>query len=205
MYNRTQVKSDAKQSLHMNLGVAIGTSIVGSLILGAIGMVPAVGSLATVILTGVISTGLAIVFLEIIRNSQVDFSDLFKGFSNFGTTCLAGILTAVFTALWSLLFVIPGIIKSYSYAMTYYILADNPDMKPLDAITASRQMMEGHKLDLFVLHLSFFWWYLLCGVTFGIAYIYVGPYVSAAVAKFYETIKAEKTSDVSAAESNIND
>ena len=195
MYNRTQVKLQAKQSLHANLGTAIGTTIVSSLILGlisAIGSLVIVGSIASLVFVGVFGVGLSIVFLNIVRNCPVQFGDLFKGFNNFGTNCLAGILTSLFTALWSLLFVIPGIVKTYSYAMTYYILADNPEMKPNDAITASREMMDGHKFDLFVLHLSFFWWYLLGSITFGLAYIYVIPYVNAAQANFYETIKAEK-------------
>ena len=158
-----------------------------SLIIVASSYIP-FGSL---ILTGVLSVGLAIVMLGIVRGTAVEFKDLFGGFNNFGTTCIAGILVSVFTFLWSLLFVIPGIVKSYSYAMTSYILADHPEMTAQEAIDASRKMMDGHKMDLFVLQLSFFWWYLLCGITFGIAFLYVGPYVSAATAKFYDTIKGD--------------
>lgn len=194
MYNRKQVKMEAKSSLNGNFGVAIGTIIVAELILGAISLIGSllvVGSIAPLIFSGVFSTGLAIVFLAIVRNTPVEFSNMFDGFKNFGPTCLAGVLVSVFTFLWSLLFVIPGIIKSYSYAMTYYILADHPEMTANEAITESRRIMDGHKLDLFVLQLSFFWWHLLCFITFGIAYIYVAPYISAATAKFYDTIKNE--------------
>ncbi|MBQ6884573.1 MAG: DUF975 family protein [Clostridia bacterium] len=187
MYNRKQVKLSAKESLKGNLGLAIGVLLVLSLIIVASSYIP-FGSL---ILTGVLSVGLAIVMLGIVRGTAVEFKDLFGGFNNFGTTCIAGILVSVFTFLWSLLFVIPGIVKSYSYAMTSYILADHPEMTAQEAIDASRKMMDGHKMDLFVLQLSFFWWYLLCGITFGIAFLYVGPYVSAATAKFYDTIKGD--------------
>ena len=65
-------------------------------------------------------------------------------------------------------------------------------MSPNDAITASSQMMDGHKFDLFVFQLSFLGWHLLGGITFGLAYIYVAPYIAATKAKFYESIKAEK-------------
>ena len=188
MYNRKQVKLEAKQSLHLNFGIALGALVVAGLILAAASYIPC-GSL---ILTGVFSVGIAIVMLNIVRGAHVEFVDLFKGFNNFGTTCLAGVLVSVFTFLWSLLFVIPGIIKAYSYSMTYYILADNPDMSPNDAITASSQMMDGHKFDLFVLQLSFLGWHLLGGITFGLEYIYVAPYIAATKAKFYESIKAEK-------------
>ncbi len=196
MYDRKLVKMQAKESLRGNLGTAIGVLLVGGIILGAAATL-FVGSL---ILAGVIAVGTSIVFLEITRNWRVEFVDMFKGFNNFGTNCLAGILMAVFTFLWSLLFIIPGIVKSYSYAMTPYILADNPQMSANEAITESRIMMKGHKFDLFVLQLSFFWWYVLCGITFGIALFYVEPYVASATAKFYDAIKGEGENTAEATE-----
>lgn len=196
MYNRVQVKLEAKQALSRNFGTALGVLIVGSVILG-------IASVVSFLLAGVIAVGYAIVYLEIVRGWKLEFADMFKGFNNFGTNCLAGILIAVYTFLWSLLFVIPGIVKAYSYAMTPYVLADHPEMSASDAISASRVIMDGHKWDLFVLQLSFFWWILLCGVTFGIAYIYVGPYMVAAEAKFYDTIKDEKAVQQPAGEPQV--
>ena len=188
MYNRVQVKMQAKESLKGNWGIAIGVILVAGILLSVASYVP-FGSL---VLTGVFAAGLAIVMLEIVRNWEVKFTDMFKGFNNFGTNCIAGILVSIFTILWSLLFVIPGIIKAYSYAMTFYILADHPEMSAKDAIKTSQVMMDGHKMDLFVLELSFIGWYLLCIITFGIAALYVGPYVTASYAAFYEAIKDEK-------------
>ena len=188
MYNRIQLKMQAKQSLTGKWGIAIGTIVIALLILGVSAYIP----VAPIVLSGIFSVGLAIVMLEIVRNWEVQFTDMFKGFNNFGTNCIAGVLVSVFTILWSLLFVIPGIIKAYSYSMTFYILADHPEMSAKDAIRTSQVMMEGHKMDLFILELSFFGWYLLCGITFGLAALYVGPYVSASHAMFYETIKNEK-------------
>lgn len=189
MFDRVQLKLQAKQSLTGNWGVAIGTSIVGTLILSAASTATGGGG---VLLSGVISVGLAIVMLEIVRGWKVEFTDMFKGFQNFGTTFLAGLLVVLYTFLWSLLFIIPGIIKMYSYSMTSYILADHPEMKPRDALEASSVMMDGHKMDLFVLDLSFIGWYLLIPLTLGIAAFYVGPYMSATRALFYEAIKDEK-------------
>lgn len=187
MVQRSELKARAKQSLQGKWGIAIGTMLVASLIIGVAGFV-VVGPL---ILTGVLEVGLAIVFLEIIRNWQCEFGDMFKGFNNFGTNCLAGILVGIYTALWSLLFVIPGIVKVYSYSMTAYILADHPEMSPNEAITASRQMMDGHKGQLFVLHLSFIPWLMLCGITFGLMGFYVFPYMQATEAAFYDALKAQ--------------
>ena len=98
----------------------------------------------------------------------------------------------VFIFLWSLLLVIPGLIKSYSYAMSNFILADNPTMSANDAITASRKMMDGNKWRLFCLDFSFIGWYLLCGLTFGLLTFFVEPYHQAARAEFYESIRGEK-------------
>ncbi len=101
----------------------------------------------------------------------------------------ASFFTGLFISLWSILFVIPGIIKCYSYAMTSYVIADDPDTGALDAISESRAMMDGHKLDLFVLELSFIPWILFGIVTFGIGFIYVVPYMTTAKANFYNEIK----------------
>ena len=79
--------------------------------------------------------------------------------------------------------------------MTFYILADNPGMSGSEAIKKSKQMMKGHKWELFVLILSFFWWYVLCTITFGIAYIYVAPYINVTMTNFYEKIKLEVSND----------
>lgn len=188
MINRSNLKQHAKSSLSGKWGIAIGTLIVAEIILAAATLIP----LGSIILTGVVSVGLIIVYLEIVRNWQCEFGDLFKGFNNFGTNCCCGVLTAIYTFLWSLLFVIPGIVKAYSYSMSFYILADNPNMTASEAITASRAMMDGHKADLFVLHLSFIPWLLLCGITFGLAGLYVFPYMQATEAAFYDSIKDEK-------------
>lgn len=189
MVERASIKEAAKRAMKPNWGVAVGTTIVTSLILGA---GTATAGIASFILSGVLNVGLSIAFLHIYRNQQCVFEDLFKGFNNFGTTCVAGILTQLYTFLWSLLFIVPGIVKALSYAMTPYILADNPDMSSQDAIKASQDMMNGHKWDLFVLYLSFLGWYILSAFTAGIlAILYVNPYVATSVAGFYDAIKDE--------------
>ena len=76
--------------------------------------------------------------------------------------------------------------------MSYYILADNPELTAREALRKSKEMMVGHKLDLFILMLSFFGWYLLGAITFGIAYIYIIPYLNATMANFYNSIKTIK-------------
>lgn len=191
MTTRATLKQTAKDSLRGKYGIAIGTTFVAVIVLSVLQVIPVVGSIGSIILTGVIEVGLAIVFLEIIRNWQCEFGDMLKGFNNFGTNCVAGILVAIYTALWSLLFVIPGIVKAYSYSMTYYILSDHPEMTANQAIAESQKMMNGHKARLFVLELSFIPWLLLVSITFGLAAFYVVPYMQATMAAFYEDLKTQ--------------
>ena len=100
-------------------------------------------------------------------------------------------LTYVFVFLWSLLLVIPGIIKMFSYAMTPFILEEYPELSANEAIDRSRAMMKGHKFDLFWLILSFLGWMILCLFTAGIGYLWLSPYMNSSVAAFYEDVKAD--------------
>ncbi len=185
MINRRDLKMQAKESLKGNWGMAIAAIIVYGAIAGALSAT-GVGSL----FVGVFTVGYVAFFMLLIRTRTAKIEDLFCGFTeNFVDSFVAGILISVFTALWTLLFIIPGIVKAYSYSQTYYILKDNPGMSATEAITESRRMMDGHKWDLFVLHLSFIGWGLLCVLTFGILLLYVEPYMQAANAAFYESIR----------------
>ena len=93
--------------------------------------------------------------------------------------------------LWTFVFIIPGIIKTFSYALTPYLLVDCPELTPLQCIKLSNKMMEGHKFDLFYLYLSFICWFLLGLLTLGIGYLWLEPYISTSVASFYEDVKAQ--------------
>lgn len=194
MYDRVKVKTEAKQCLRLHFGVIFGVILVYQLIIVACDVVSAYvstigGMAASLFLDGVLTVGVAFVLLRALRSEDFKFADMFSGFNNFGTNCLASILKRIFTLLWTLLFIIPGIIKSYSYSMTSYILADRPELTATEAIKESQRIMNGHKADLFVLRLSFIGWLLLCVVTLGIASIYVVPYMRLAEAKFYDSIK----------------
>ena len=98
-------------------------------------------------------------------------------------------LKNLFIALWTLLFIVPGIIKMYSYRLVPYILKEHPELTGTQAITLSRKMMNGHKADAFVLDLSFLGWILLSALTCGILHIfYVGPYIQATDAELYKAV-----------------
>lgn len=112
-------------------------------------------------------------------------------FSSWGRNALGMLLMMIFVVLWSLLLVIPGIIKVFSYALTPFILTDYPELSPNQAINLSRNMMKGHKFDLFWLGLSFIGWFLLGIVTLGLGFFWIMPYMTVATAGFYQDVKAE--------------
>lgn len=184
MIDRKELKTLAKDSLKNNWGIAIGVFLVYMVIQYALSAT-AIGS----IFLGFLVVGYCAVNLCLIRNKQAKFETLFSGCQNFVTNFVAYLLVQIFTALWSLLFIIPGIVKACSYSMTCYILNDNPQMSASEAINASKAMMNGHKWEYFVLQLSFIGWYILSIFTFGLLLLYVGPYVNATNAAFYEKVK----------------
>lgn len=183
-----EMKAAAKAQLNCKWLLTTGVLVVGALILSAVSFT-IIGSL---LLTGAIEFGYCAYLITVTRNKDSDFGKLLSGFNRFGDVCITGILKWLFTGLWSLLFVIPGIVKSYSYAMTMYIMQDHPELSGNDAITKSRQMMDGHKFDLFILDLSFIGWYLLGALTFGILIIfYVEPYRQVTRTNFYEQLRMD--------------
>lgn len=120
-----------------------------------------------------------------------DISCLIEGYRDFWRIFSTYLLCEVYTFLWTLLLIIPGIIKSCSYAMTPYILKDRPDLARNEAIELSMAMMQGHKLDYFVLCLTFIGWAILSILTLGIGYFWFLPYFYSTLANFYEEVKQE--------------
>jgi len=178
----------AWNKLSGNWSTVVVAYLIYSLLLGVLSYT-GIGSL---LLSGVLAIGMCVITLQISRLGKSGIESIFDGFrKGLGNNIVAGILVQIFTFLWALLFIIPGIVKSYSYAMTYYILADNPDMAPTDAITESRKMMDGNKWRLFCLDLSFIGWYLLSILTLGILALWISPYNMMARAEFYESLKPQ--------------
>ena len=146
------------------------------------------------IIHGCLQFGLCSFFLKSIRGSEDkdDLNTLFTGFTeNLGRNILAGILVIIFTFLWTCLFIIPGIVMGYAYSMTFYIMKDHPEYSALEAIRASKQMMKGYKMKLFLLQLSFIGWEIVAIIfCCGIGLLWVEPYKQAAIAELYEHIKS---------------
>ncbi len=142
--------------------------------------------LVTVLIVGAcVELGHNMFYIDLCNNKSANFSTLFARFSILGKAVGQRLYIALFTLLWSLLLVIPGIVAAYRYALASYLLAQNPEMSGIDAVQESKELMCGHKWRLFCLDLSFFGWYLLCILTLGIGLLWLNPYRSAARAAFY--------------------
>lgn len=187
---RALLKANAKENLRGTWGTAILVLLIAHVLLSASSMVVAVGEL---ILLGPLETGVALVFLKLSYREPAEVGDLFQPFQNFVNTFFAGFLSAIFTFLWSLLFVIPGIVKALSYSQVYYIMCDHPEYTGREAIDASREMMRGHKGELFVLQLSFIGWFLLSALTFGLLMFYVMPYYQSTLTEYYRYLKESRS------------
>ena len=170
-------------------GTAVLASLVYVLLAGAINAIPGIGSVASLVLTGPLYLGLVITMSKILNDEPAEVANVFDGFKNFLNSFVLYVVNTLFVLLWSLLFIIPGIIKSYSYAMSYYILKDNPNMSGDEARKASIEMMKGHKWELFCLEFSYIGWMLLSILTLGILTLWVNPYMEVAKVAFYENLK----------------
>ena len=138
-----------------------------------------------------LSWGYGVLWLALARNENVDYGMLFDGFKDYLRIFLTLLLVQIYTILWMLLLIIPGLVKCYSYSMTSFILKDSPEMKYDAAINESMRMMQGHKMKLFLLDLSFIGWFFLSILTLGIGFLFLQPYMSTAHAHFYEDLKTE--------------
>jgi uncharacterized membrane protein len=184
----------AKEQIRGNIGILFVVTLVIAAVSGIasalLSLIPVVGSLlAAVIVTPAFSLSLVRVYLALAKGVKPQAKDAFSGFDDFWSAFKVTFLVGLYTFLWSLLFVIPGIVKGISYSMAMYVLAENKGMSATECINASKEMTNGHKMDLFVLSLSFIGWMILGSITLGIAYIWITPYMQATFTNAYNSLK----------------
>ncbi|MDE7191144.1 MAG: DUF975 family protein [Clostridia bacterium] len=189
---------DYRQSAWKSLGGKWGVCVLAFLIFDLISAACAggtyfgVGAVVGLIIMGPITLGTSIIALNVARDKDVEVGMLFKGFNDFTRSLVLYITNNILIALWTLLFFIPGIIKTFSYSMSYYILIDNPNLTANEARKKSMELMKGNKWRLFCLEFSFIGWLLLSVLTFGILMFWVAPYMEVARAKFYMSLLPEE-------------
>ena len=153
--------------------------------------IPVIGWIGAIVLSGPLTLGYYMAYLAFVRTREMRLSQIFDGFRYFANSFLAYLLKTVFIILWALLLIIPGIIAALSYAMTFFILADNPGMEGLTAITQSKELMRGRKWKLFCLGCRFIGWFLLGIISLGIGFLWIVPYFQTSLTIFYEDLKHE--------------
>lgn len=181
--DRKEIKSVARAALKNDRWLPVGTLFVGQLIAG----------LFPLILNGPMQYGINEYYVKSLNGEERKFKDIFCGFNSFGKLFLADLLMCLYMALWSLIPIVGPfivIVKSFAYSQTLLILRDNPELTANEAITKSKEMMNGHKAQLFGLTLSFLGWMIVDCFTMGIlGVLFVQPYMRFAEIEFYNRIK----------------
>lgn len=190
MMTNAELKAKARQQLGNQIfGNAWLMAVVVCLVVGAItaaagNLLPGLGA---VLVTGPMFYGESKLFYRhAVEGGDIRVEKVFDGFKDdFGGIFVLGLLMDLFIALWSLLLVVPGIVKAYAYSQAYYLKADHPEYDWRTCVQESMALMNGHKMELFLLDLSFIGWYILGALCFGIGTLWVSAYHSAARAQFY--------------------
>ena len=198
-------KAKGKEMLSGNWTTAIVVLIITSVLLGVgnvfglkIGSGTKIGevdfstklNIIQYVIGGAVSVGIAGVYLGFLRQGKSSVERMFDGFTEcFIPALIANIINSVAVTLGCILLLVPGIIVALMFSQTFYILRDHPDMSGMDALMASKDMMQGHKMELFKLELSFIPWFLTCILV--IPMFYVIPYFTASITAFYEYVKQE--------------
>ena len=194
-----EIRLEAKQKCMKNSGTLAVITLIFSLLNGlasfsietenaAVAAIASLVSIAGLIISGAVTYGYTFVIRKNFNTQTVEVNDLFVGFKDFLRAFVLSLLQALYVFLWSLLFVIPGIIKGFAYAMSYYVAIDNPNLKANECITKSKELMKGHKWELFCLMFSYIGWLILCVLTLGILSFWVTPKMHTAVYVLYKKI-----------------
>lgn len=196
MKSSAAYRDAAWNSLSGNWGSAVVFTLVYFVIACIAGVIDGAltlgSSVVTILLTAPVTYSYNIMFLDNQRSGKAfDVQALFEGYNDYLRITGTYLLMCVYIFLWTLLLVVPGIIKSISYSQTLYVLRDEPSLTYNGAIERSMAMMEGHKMDYFLLILSFIGWYILGIISLGIGFLWINPYVSRTMAIYYEDLKSE--------------
>lgn len=194
MFNRAELKQQAKDQLRGRWGGAVGAFFLVGLVIVAISIfsafIPFAG-FATLIVTGPLAVGLIIYSMALVNTTEkVDVSMAFKGFSIFSESVATYLWMVLWLLLWMLVFYIPVFIKAFSYSQCLFIIADNPRIGARQAMKISMRMTNGYKWKIFVMNLSFIGWALLCTFTLGIGYLWLEPYMQVTYTNMYYKLKA---------------
>lgn len=199
--NWTKIKMEAKSIIRGNLWnillpyiitviISLGVSLVMTYIIGT-GTSEEVGGVISLIASLALypmELGALNYVMNFVRKESYDLNILFNYYKKFFPVVGLMILISIFVGLWTLAFIIPGIVASYSYIMAPYLMVDGEE-DPMECIRKSKNMMKGYKMDYFIFQLSFVGWIILSAFTFGILFVYVIPYINVSQILYYEELR----------------
>lgn len=178
-----------------------GLGVLGTLVYAALTTVPVIilnalfgedggqagiSSVYTLLISGPMTLGYAMFAISIFRKRETSPAEVFYGFERFGKALGLYLVMSIFIILWALLLIVPGIIAALRYSMSFYVLADHPEIGIMEAINESKRLMQGNKWKFFCLNLTFIGWGILCILTFGIGFLFLMPYMEVTFIAFYD-------------------
>lgn len=184
-----ELKALAKEQINGNILMLFVIALIFVVINTVVVAIPVVGQVAIFFVSGILNISMCTIYLNLAKGQEPKVEDLQIGLKEWKEGTILFFFEGLFISIWTLLFIIPGIIKGIAYSQCFFILADNPGMSGRQALKESMKMMQGHKMDYFMLMLSFLGWNILAVCTCGILYLWLGPYMYAAATNFYNTIK----------------
>tara|TARA_B100000683_G_C12298452_1_gene477091 strand:+ start:135 stop:743 length:609 start_codon:yes stop_codon:yes gene_type:complete len=189
LLDNKSIRAEARNRLSGNWGQPIGVFSIYLLITIVLQNIPFIGPIALIFVAGPLTLGFTIYFLKFLKDEESNLNQLFEGFKNYGSVLVTYLLYTIYILLWTLLFIIPGIIAQMKYSQVWFIMAEDNEISGNDALKKSKEMMDGFKMQYFLLALSFIGWILLAMLTCGIGLLWVVPYIQTSYAKFYEALK----------------
>ncbi len=182
--NQSALMTEARSVMSPHLGMIIGAFVVYLIVSGLSGLIP----LGSLLIGGPMALGLAYFTLNISRDRNPELGNIFEGFKHFGTAFVTYLLMGLGVLCAMILLIIPGFIVAMGWSQAYYIISDEPEISAVDALKKSWHMMDGYKMDIFILMLRFIPWMLLCILTLGLGLLYVWPWMSVTFAKYHDEI-----------------
>lgn len=199
MISNSDIRSKSKEQLKGDWGLPIGVCFVMLLVSACVqGIVSGILNMdelgfLSMLISAPLNLGIAIFMLHLARQEERSLNTLFEGFSDYMLSLVATFFMTLFMLLWMLLLIVPGIIAGLSYSLSYYIIAEDRSMGARDAIKKSKEMMIGHKSQLFGMCMHFLLLSLLCVFTLGIGFLWLFPYMNLSMTHFYLEVKESET------------
>ncbi len=200
----TQYKDQALALLKDNWGEAVLLTLIYAVIILGVSLIPLLGTIGSLVIGGPLAYGFTSYFLNISREEPKEFNNLFEGFQRFSDTFVANLLIGIIVGIGTLLLFVPGVIAAIALSQTFRIMRDDPSIKPIDAMKKSHEMMTGHRMDYFILFLSFIGWILLAIIPAGLGFLVLIPYMSTSFTLFYNDLAGVQSTEIDELASHLD-